>query len=176
MDIGVGAKKISVAPSPEILTFDLLSLPWDDWSFRQRNYIHHAETKTVPFVWRDIHVHQAEIEEFNHDLDIYPHIMCEVKKVEEFFGAKANRVMLASLRAGGQVYEHYDPPCLQRVHRLHLPIQTNQKCLFSFDGKPFHLERGVWHEINSTALHSVANKGESDRIHLMIDVDPNCLI
>lgn len=57
-----------------------------------------------------------------------------------------------------------------KTDRLHIPIQTNEKCLFTVSDETIHMQKGhVWEINNSTKTHSVVNNGDSDRIHLLID-------
>jgi len=45
-------------------------------------------------------------------------------------------------------------------------------CASPVDGRPFKLEVGQAYEINNKLMHSVANKGTTDRIHFILDYVP----
>jgi quercetin dioxygenase-like cupin family protein len=53
-----------------------------------------------------------------------------------------------------------------------VPIVTNPRVRFMIDGKPFNLEVGEAYEINNQQLHSVMNKGATDRINFIFDYVP----
>jgi hypothetical protein len=53
-----------------------------------------------------------------------------------------------------------------------VPITTNPRVRFTVDGRPFKLEVGQVYEINNKLMHSVANKGDTDRIHFIFDYVP----
>ena len=53
--------------------------------------------------------------------------------------------------------------------RLHIPIKTNQDVEFVLDGIHLKMLPGECWYTNVNYVHSVSNKGESDRVHLVID-------
>jgi hypothetical protein len=53
--------------------------------------------------------------------------------------------------------------------RLHIPITTNEKVSFILDGVTLKMLPGECWYTNVNYVHSVANKGNTDRIHLVID-------
>lgn len=81
------------------------------------------------------------------------------------------KVMLARLAAGHCIDKHTDGAGSNLVtHKIHLPIQTNPKALFTANGVMMHLEEGYAYEVNNVAPHSVENQGDEDRIHLIFEV------
>ena len=83
------------------------------------------------------------------------------------------RAMAAKLVAGGKIDPHRDAhPSFGCGHRIHVPITTNPRVRFTVDGRPFKLEVGQAYEINNKLMHSVANKGTTDRIHFIFDYVP----
>jgi len=85
--------------------------------------------------------------------------------------AEFPRIMLAKLPAGASIKPHIDrSPAAQFPHKIHIPLLTNQETLFFLNDKGFNLKEGVIHEVNNRMNHSVVNKGNSDRIHLIFEV------
>ncbi len=88
-------------------------------------------------------------------------------------GGRIIRAMAAKLLAGGKIDPHCDAhPSFGCGHRIHVPITTNPRVRFTVDGRPFKLEVGQVYEINNKLMHSVANKGTTDRIHFIFDYVP----
>ena len=79
------------------------------------------------------------------------------------------------MKAGHRIYDHKDDDAVgistayDYCHRIHLPLVTNDKVLFTIDGETRHLKYGEMIEIDNLKTHSVVNDGENDRIHLLID-------
>ena len=80
------------------------------------------------------------------------------------------RVMLARMSAGGSIKPHRDKgPAAQWPHKIHVPLVTNPDVRF-FTGGAFHnFEEGEAVEVNNMGLHSVDNRGPTDRIHLIFE-------
>lgn len=96
-----------------------------------------------------------------------------VKDLEHQFDGYVAKTTYAKLPAGKEITPHVDPGYyLSTVHRLHIPIITNDKVLFTVGGTTFHMEEGVLYELNNRLMHSVKNLGDSDRIHLIVDIIP----
>jgi hypothetical protein len=80
------------------------------------------------------------------------------------------RVMLARMRAGGVIQPHRDANAAAKwPHKIHVPLQTNERVQFFIDGTCHHLPEGEAAEVNNMGVHSVINGGSSDRIHLIFE-------
>jgi aspartyl/asparaginyl beta-hydroxylase (cupin superfamily) len=78
--------------------------------------------------------------------------------------------MFAKLRAGGNIKAHKDGNAAATFpHKIHIPIQTNEKVAFFVNPKIYHFEKGKAYEVNNLAPHYVENLGEKDRIHLIFE-------
>jgi len=55
-------------------------------------------------------------------------------------------------------------------HRIHLPIMTNNECQFTINDDVRVIQEGDLTLICQNSLHSVVNNGDTDRIHLIIDL------
>lgn len=80
------------------------------------------------------------------------------------------RVMLARMGPGGVIHPHRDAnPAAKWPHKIHIPLQTNDDVTFFVDGKGYHFAEGEAVEVNNMGMHAVANRGETDRIHLIFE-------
>lgn len=57
--------------------------------------------------------------------------------------------------------------------RLHIPVFTHEQVEFYVEEQKINMAAGDCWYINANLLHSVANKGTADRIHLVIDCKVN---
>jgi hypothetical protein len=109
-----------------------------------------------------------------------PKLVFEVRNIAEKIaldvGGSITMAALILLPAGCIVTPHVDGPPLDKIHRCHLPLKTNNETLFTIDEEEFQLEFGVVYEINNQLVHSVHNRGLTPRIHLLVDVLPNANI
>lgn len=80
------------------------------------------------------------------------------------------RVMLARMPAGGVIQPHRDAnPAAKWPHKIHVPIQTNEKVIFRIEGESHHIAEGEAAEVNNMGVHAVANGGDTPRIHLIFE-------
>ena len=82
---------------------------------------------------------------------------------------------LAELPPGGIIPTHSDLSILSRVHRLHIPLVTHEKVLFTIDGGIFHLRPDTLYDLNNVAMHSVVNSSDIMRVHLLVDMMPHSI-
>ena len=106
--------------------------------------------------------------------DIFlPLVLNAIKKVEKKYGYKYSVVRglnIVKLKEGGKILEHIDSNGYYPfLHRIHLPIVTNENCIFKVGKEKKHLKEGNIYEINNCIEHSVENNGES-RVHIVIDL------
>lgn len=79
-------------------------------------------------------------------------------------------VMLAKLKAGYSIDMHRDGlPEYYFLHKIHVPIQTNDQVTFHIKPQNHFLKEGIAYEVNNLLPHYVTNKGEEDRIHLIFE-------
>ncbi|HEX4877392.1 MAG TPA: aspartyl/asparaginyl beta-hydroxylase domain-containing protein [Chitinophagaceae bacterium] len=84
-------------------------------------------------------------------------------------------VRLLKLSTGSVIKEHTDAElCFESgLARFHIPISTNDAVEFFLQGESIHLKEGECWYCNFNMPHSLANKGDTDRIHLVIDATVN---
>ena len=97
------------------------------------------------------------------------------KEILDGFLFEKTAVRLLQLAVGAEVKPHSDN-CLgyeDGSFRLHIPIITNSEVEFILDGKRLVMNEGECWYIDANFIHSVANRGSHDRIHLVIDGERN---
>ena len=78
---------------------------------------------------------------------------------------------LMKLSAGSCIREHMDLDldAEQGTARLHIPVQTNDDVDFRLNGTRVVLREGECWYLRLSDPHAVDNRGQSDRVHLVID-------
>jgi hypothetical protein len=98
-----------------------------------------------------------------------------LKEVLSHFKAPFVSVRLLRLEAGAFIKPHrdhelgYEDGCF----RIHIPVDTHNKIEFLLDNELVTMLPGECWYTNVNYVHSVANNGTSDRIHLVIDLKRN---
>ena len=165
------------------LASELSDEQWNAEGFRQRRYEVHRDTQTIGLVFdQDFrHSHPTRLPELAiFEVALRPTLQLVAEYYEESdIGFQLNeefgygyfiRATLVRLKAGGSIDEHTDNNfSLSHSHRVHVPIETNDKVLFSVGKETRNLLAGEVVEINNRRLHSVVNEGDTGRIHLILD-------
>lgn len=92
-----------------------------------------------------------------------------------FPGCDAIWAQLAELPPGGVIAPHSDRHILAQVHRLHVPLVTDNKVEFMIGGETFHLAPDTLYDLNNVMTHAVYNRGEVMRVHLLVDMMPHTI-
>ncbi len=82
---------------------------------------------------------------------------------------------LLSLAPGSFIREHTDDALDYEdgLVRIHVPIQTNGEVEFYLAGERLLFEVGAAYYVNVNLPHRVNNRGDCDRVHLVIDAEVN---
>jgi quercetin dioxygenase-like cupin family protein len=93
------------------------------------------------------------------------------KEVLDYFKFPILSVRLLRLEVGAEIKPHtdYELGYENGQFRLHIPIVTNSEIEFILDGERLIMLPGECWYTNVNFVHSVANKGMVDRVHLVID-------
>ncbi len=93
------------------------------------------------------------------------------EEIIDSFLCEKEAVRLLSLSPNSYIKEHRDDSAGYEngFFRIHIPIQTNDKVIFTVNKKPLPMREGECWYANFNRLHFVSNEGETDRIHLVID-------
>jgi hypothetical protein len=82
-----------------------------------------------------------------------------------------SKCIFPKLLVGGIINKHKDGgDTLTLVHRIHVPIITNEDTLFTCGDETINMKEGYAYEVNNQRYHSVVNNGNTDRVHLLIDL------
>ncbi len=102
-----------------------------------------------------------------------PMLLPILNKAVEPYGYSNGRikaVMLAKLLAGYKVDAHTDgSPSYYFLHKIHIPIQTDINVDFYIEPHTYNLKEGIAYEVNNIVTHSVHNRSDKDRIHLIFE-------
>jgi len=142
------------------------SLTEKDWkSFTKRKTIASENVYTIPLIYPRKSVQNSLHQHLNSFIE-------HIKLVEQLVGMEVQRGILVNLPAHQEIRRHMDRgEFLQSTHRIHLPVITNSKCLFSIGDEEMVIPAGQLWEVNNTGeYHNVKNDGDFDRIHLIVDV------
>lgn len=101
-------------------------------------------------------------------LDYIPYVL-------NSFKCQKTSVRLLKLTAGSIIKAHKDTDLnfFEGDLRIHIPIITNEKVEFLIDGELVRMAPGECWYADFSKEHSVKNLGETDRIHLVIDLKTN---
>ena len=93
-----------------------------------------------------------------------------VMDVMAALGAVWGRTRLMGLAAGAEVPPHIDVNYYWRTHiRVHIPVITNPGVEFTCAGQTINMAPGECWVLDTFRTHTVANRGASRRVHLVID-------
>lgn len=86
---------------------------------------------------------------------------------------RARIMMMDSTRRAYSYHVDFTP-------RLHIPIQTDDNCMFVVDDKVYRMpDIGHLYYLNTTFKHTALNLGNKERIHLIFSLkdyyDPDCI-
>ena len=164
----------------ELIKRKLAKIPEREWhkSEREKTYEAHKQTQAL------LLIHDEDFRHYNPTYrDLYNEFKKELKPVFEFIADYFNhdgyivRALFARLQAHGKIGSHTDGLfSLLKCHRIHVPIITNDKVVFTIGGEEKVLGEGEMWEINNATLHAVDNHSDEDRIHLIIDWVPNSTV
>jgi hypothetical protein len=104
-------------------------------------------------------------------LDLCPYF----RQVMAAFECPLRSVRLLSLAPGSFIREHTDNALDYEDGqvRIHVPVQTNPDVEFYLSGERLLFEVGATYYVNVNLPHRVSNRGDCERIHLVIDAEVN---
>lgn len=94
-----------------------------------------------------------------------------VQEVLAAFPCEQQAVRFLRLKAGSIIKEHkdYNLGFEDGEVRVHIPVLTNPDVEFVLNGTRVDMKEGECWYLNFNLPHKVANRGSTDRIHLVID-------
>jgi hypothetical protein len=97
------------------------------------------------------------------------------RQVLDTFQAPLRAVRLMRLTPGSVIKEHNDLELSfeEGTVRIHVPVVTNAGVAFYLNRSRVVLDAGSCWYLRLSDPHSVANRGSSDRVHMVIDAEVN---
>ncbi|PXY40804.1 aspartyl/asparaginyl beta-hydroxylase domain-containing protein [Flavobacterium cheongpyeongense] len=161
--------------------FDPEKLKNDVYKIIDKNWINHYNTNDYSGKWTSIALMSQNGKSNSifalpngEDKLVATEILDSCSYFEEILNSflfEKTAVRLLKLDVGATVKPHRDN-CLgyeDGCFRLHIPIITNSDVEFVLDGNRLIMNEGECWYIDANFIHSVANRGSEDRIHLVID-------
>lgn len=147
---------------------------WSE-SDRDEHFHVHRDTQSITLVEFIAHKYDEPVE-----LPIYKEfedlLQPVIDHIADFYqdNGFVVRILLAKLRAGCRIEEHVDSGySLLAVHRVHIPVITNDETVFYVGGEQKHMRAGEFWEIDNGKAHAVENRAAADRVHMIVDWMPN---
>ncbi len=99
------------------------------------------------------------------------------KELEYYYSGKVIRCEFIKMFGNSEVLKHTDGGALLHYsRRVHIPLVTNDLVTFTVYNNTINMKESGWYEINNQLPHSVSNKSDQDRIHLIIDILPDDML
>jgi hypothetical protein len=147
---------------------------WEENKQRQSYHKTLNETQFIPLMWDSKTISQLVQGKKTKYYDIL-----DFEKIKDNIELKINselncngvifRAILARVGPDIKIPEHIDGPKSNDYRRkIHIPIVTNDMVFFTVDGEEKNLKEGEIWEVDVSKLHSVHNKGEENRVHLIV--------
>lgn len=153
---------------------------WERKTFRQDGTKTQKDTQSIILCWSGFATAKREefrrdafkTEQWTQEFDFFKE---ELNSVNELIAKKypggTLRSMLTRLKPDGYISPHKDiDPTFTYSHRLHLGIVTNSEVDFFVDGETYNIKEGELIEFDNLRKHSVHNRSNLARIHLIVDV------
>jgi hypothetical protein len=157
--------KLPIRFDPDALAAEVRALPTSAWTPHPTGFVGNEAVRLVsPFgePTDDIEGPMAPTEDLKRS-EYIRQIMAEL-------GAVWGRSRLMGLAAGQEVPSHIDINYYWRTHlRIHIPVVTNPGVLFTCGDETVHMAAGECWVFDSFRWHDVQNKGNDQRIHLVLD-------
>ena len=140
---------------------------------RQKQFIVHRDTESIVLKWSENNTANSPVETSAYFYEFEPLLQPIFDLIQNEYRYEMpvlRKVMFAKLKAHGEITPHVDSAiALRLVHRIHIPINTNDQVHFFIDGVDYHLLAGEVVCVDNTRMHSVQNHSDEDRIHLIVD-------
>lgn len=145
---------------------------WNKYTYRQDLFPMHSKTKTIPILYdTDYEVGISKKSSFYKAFE--SSIEYTAKKISELTNCNCSiiRFIITNLPANTIVEKHKDKAnSFKLYNRVHIPLITNDKVLFTVGEETINMPVGELYEINNNnQLHGVVNNGNEDRLHIILD-------
>jgi hypothetical protein len=151
----------------------------EDWAadeWRQKRFDTHADTQTVQLIFDADFRHEAATpREKYFELGFDSLLEPVIDTVRDYFTGDGYvvRAILVRLKARGTIPQHIDTGySLMNCRRIHIPVISTARVEFTVGGEQRVMNQGELWEVNNAREHSVVNKGDESRVHLILDWVP----
>ncbi len=155
------------------------SLTEDDWAandWRQNRFDAHADTQTIELIFdTDFRHEDPTLREKYFELSFDTLLDPVTETIRDYYTGDGYvvRAILVRLKAQGTIPKHVDTGyTLMNCRRIHMPIVSTDKVEFTVGGEQQVMSQGELWEVNNAREHSVVNKGNDCRVHLIVDWVP----
>lgn len=157
--------KLPIRFDAEALAAEARALPKSAWTPHPTGFIGNEAVRLVTPAGEDsdaIEGPMAATENLN---------LCDyVRQLMAEIGGVWGRSRFMGLAPGREVPPHIDINYYWRTHlRIHIPVITNPGVLFTCGDETVHMAAGECWVFDSFRQHDVQNKGDAQRIHLVLD-------
>jgi hypothetical protein len=157
--------KLPICFDAEALAAEVRALPKSAWTPHPTGFIGNEAVRLVTPAGEDSDALEGPMAG-THSLqscDYVRQIMAEI-------GGVWGRSRFMGLAPGREVPPHIDINYYWRTHlRIHVPVITNPGVLFTCGDETVHMAAGECWVFDSFLRHDVQNKGDAQRIHLVLD-------
>lgn len=148
---------------------------WSEWDFRTKKFPMLRQTQTIPLLFDETWNHKYVMKHKHYPLFETEILLLENHLKNNVF--KSDGYILNALLVKLEANKTIAPHCDHGLHfhrsiftRIHLPIFTNEDCIFQVGEDKKNLKVGeMWDPNYTQKIHSVVNFGKTDRIHLIFD-------
>lgn len=135
-----------------------------------RQDAHQAHTDTLAIIAKKADIYFRGIKNI-YTTELFDSIVKHINN-SEINTDKIVNLLFAKLPSKKEIPQHIDSGYMLNVcRRFHVPIITNKDILFTVNKEVVNMKEGVLYEINNNTPHSVINNSDSDRVHLIFDIE-----
>jgi len=154
----------------------LCDADWDAQAWRQKRFDTHSDTQTIELIFdKDFRHDDPTVHEKFIELDCDTLLEPALQSISDYYTGDGYvvRAILVRLKPQGVIPTHIDTGySLMNCRRIHIPIHSTERVEFIVGGEPQVMKEGELWEINNAREHSVVNKGDQGRVHLIVDWVP----
>ncbi len=154
----------------------LTEADWGANDWRQKRFDTHADTQTIELIFdTDFRHEDPTLREKYFELGFDSLLAPTIETISDYYTGDGYvvRAILVRLKARGTIPSHVDTGySLMRCRRIHMPVASTDQVEFTVGGERQVMREGELWEINNAREHSVVNKGNDCRVHLIVDWVP----
>jgi len=155
------------------------SLSDADWAaneWRQNRFDTHADTQTIELIFdTDFRHENPTPRDMYFQLGFDALLEPLIETISNFYTGDGYivRAILVRLKGRGVIPAHVDSGfSLMNCRRIHMAVVSTDQVEFTVGGEQQVMKPGELWEINNAREHSVINKGDDGRVHLIVDWVP----